>query len=167
LLSTAATGASSTLGSWVIFPDALSRPPTVTDGKGQTSTYSYDGLDRVKALAYPNGPSFGFGYVRRGSRMARAGVVAVLLAAAGGAGSLPQTSQARESFGAGSYLPAAPVALMGGGVGWGVYRRDGGFELRTGRAGVARALRVRVNRERQHYFRLSGWLAWAFVPKFP
>ena len=68
MLSTAATGASSTLGSWVISPDALSRPPTVTDGKGQTSTYSYDGLDRPTGLAYPNGPSFGFGYDPDGRR---------------------------------------------------------------------------------------------------
>ncbi|MGI8916823.1 MAG: hypothetical protein ACR2JY_24125, partial [Chloroflexota bacterium] len=37
----------------VIAPDALSRTSSVTDGKGQQRTYSYDNLDRLTALSYP------------------------------------------------------------------------------------------------------------------
>jgi len=37
----------------VIVPDALSRTSSVTDGKGQQRTYSYDNLDRLTALSYP------------------------------------------------------------------------------------------------------------------
>lgn len=35
-----------------ITSDALSRPATVTDGKGQTATYTYDNLDHVKDIVY-------------------------------------------------------------------------------------------------------------------
>jgi RHS repeat-associated protein len=42
----------SPLGSTVITVDAVSRISTVTDGKGQTTTYSYDNLDRITQILY-------------------------------------------------------------------------------------------------------------------
>ncbi len=40
------------LGSTVITVDSVSRVATVTDGKGQKSTYGYDSLDRVSQILY-------------------------------------------------------------------------------------------------------------------
>jgi YD repeat-containing protein len=42
------------LATTTITNDALSRVATVTDGKGQKRTYTYDKLDRVKRIDYNN-----------------------------------------------------------------------------------------------------------------
>jgi RHS repeat-associated protein len=55
------------LGDVTITPDALSRVGTVTDGKGQTTTYTYDPLDRVTNIAYQDGSSIGYVYDGNGN----------------------------------------------------------------------------------------------------
>jgi len=46
----------SPLGNTTIVPDGLSRTSSITDGKGQNTTYSYDQIDRITQILY-NGAS--------------------------------------------------------------------------------------------------------------
>jgi len=50
------------LGKTTVGPDAVSRPHTVTDGKGQTTTNTYDRLDRITKVAYSDGSSISYTY---------------------------------------------------------------------------------------------------------
>ncbi len=50
------------LGATTIAYDGLSRPTTVTDGKGQVTTTSYDALDRVTKTSVAGGPAVDYVY---------------------------------------------------------------------------------------------------------
>jgi len=50
------------LGATSIGPDADSRPHTITDGNGHTTTNTYDRLDRITNVGYPDGTSIGYGF---------------------------------------------------------------------------------------------------------
>jgi RHS repeat-associated protein len=57
----------SPLGDVALTYDALSRVRSVTDGKGQTTTYTYDPLDRVTNIAYQDGSAIGYVYDGNGN----------------------------------------------------------------------------------------------------
>jgi len=50
------------LGATSIGPDADSRPHTITDGNGHTTTNTYDRLDRITNVGYPDGTSISYGF---------------------------------------------------------------------------------------------------------
>ncbi|MHB8468190.1 MAG: RHS repeat-associated core domain-containing protein [Gaiellaceae bacterium] len=52
----------SPLGATSISYDSFNRIQTISDGKGQTRTYTYDTLDRVTQIAYSGGPTLTYGY---------------------------------------------------------------------------------------------------------
>ena len=56
------------LGAISISPDSLSRVHTRTDGKNQTTTYTYDPIDRVTNIAYADSTSIGYAYDGAGNR---------------------------------------------------------------------------------------------------
>lgn len=59
------------LGATTITNDSLSRVKTVTDGKSQVKTYSYDKLDRVTKIEYSNGTSIVYSYDANGNQTQR------------------------------------------------------------------------------------------------
>lgn len=61
----------SPLGAVSISYDSLSRIHTITDGKGQTRTYTYDPLDRVTQIAYTNGSTLTANYDANGNLTAQ------------------------------------------------------------------------------------------------
>src|SRR4051812_6264095 len=56
------TGITGPLGTESITYDSLNRIETVTDFKGNVSTYTYDDLDRVTEISYTNGPDIVYAY---------------------------------------------------------------------------------------------------------
>lgn len=59
------------LGATAITTDSLSRIKTVTDGKGQTKTFTYDALDRVTKVDFAGGTSTAFAFDGAGNTVSR------------------------------------------------------------------------------------------------
>lgn len=59
------------IGATAITPDSLSRPHIITDGKGQTTTYTYDAMDRVIKVAYQDGKCVNYNYDDDGNLLSR------------------------------------------------------------------------------------------------
>ena len=55
------------LGDIMISPDALSRMGSQTDGKGQTTTYTYDDIDRIDVVTYADRTTVDYDYDQDGN----------------------------------------------------------------------------------------------------
>jgi RHS repeat-associated protein len=55
------------LGDWSYDYDDLSRVETVTDGKGQVTTFAYDALDRITSITYPGPLTIAYTYDANGN----------------------------------------------------------------------------------------------------
>ncbi len=57
----------SPLGAIAITRDGVSRISSVTDGKGQTTSYTYDNLDRITQISYQGGATISYSYDDNGN----------------------------------------------------------------------------------------------------